>query len=91
MGSFFLYSRSYHGRNFAPRKSTPSVSIVKASGVSLGVQSLDSVGEKSGQVFVFCRLVVEFSDNVFVELVGNGAMREHCPVDGNELYDESRR
>jgi hypothetical protein len=32
--SFFLYSRSYQGRNFAPRKSTPSVSIAKASGVS---------------------------------------------------------
>src|SRR5271165_5580563 len=59
-------------------------------GPCLGVQSLDSVGEKSGQVLVFRRLVVEFSDNVFVELVGNGTMREHGPVDGDELFDEFR-
>src|SRR5271166_1809579 len=59
-------------------------------GPCLGVQSLDSVGEKSGQVLFFRRLVVEFSDNVFVELVGNGTMREHGPVDGDELFDEFR-
>ena len=56
----------------------------------LGVQSLDSGGEKSGQVLVFRRLVVEFSDNVFVELVGNGTVREHGSVDGDELFDEFR-
>jgi hypothetical protein len=32
---FSYSSRSYQGRNRAPRKSTPSVSIAKASGLSL--------------------------------------------------------
>src|SRR5260370_34261858 len=59
-------------------------------GLCLGVQSLDSVGEKSGQVLVFRRLVVEVSDNVFVELVRNGNMREHGPVDRDEMFDEFR-
>jgi hypothetical protein len=28
---------------------------------------------------------------MLVELVGNGTMREHGPVKGNELFDESTR
>jgi len=28
---------------------------------------------------------------VLVELVGNGTVGEHRPVDGNELFDESGR
>jgi len=38
--SFSLYSRSYQGRICAPRKSTPSVSIAKASGVSFQLWTL---------------------------------------------------
>jgi hypothetical protein len=37
------------------------------------------------------RLIVELSDNMLVKLVGNGTMREHCPVNGNKLFDESLR
>jgi hypothetical protein len=35
--TFFQASRSYHGRNFAPRKSTPSVSIASACGVNFNL------------------------------------------------------
>ncbi len=35
--TFFQASRSYHGRNLPPRKSTPSVSIASAWGVSFNL------------------------------------------------------
>jgi hypothetical protein len=35
-------------------------------------------------------LLVDLSDNMLVELVRNGTMREHGPVDGDELFDEFR-
>jgi len=50
--------------------------------------SLDSVGEKSKEVFVSHRLFVEFSDNVVVKLVGNSTVRKHGPVNRHELFAE---
>jgi len=42
MCRFFYPSRSYHGRNRPPRKSTPSVSIAKASGLNLSLAAWPS-------------------------------------------------
>jgi hypothetical protein len=36
-------------------------------------------------------LVVELSDNMLVKLVGNAIVREHDPIDGDELFAEFRR
>ena len=54
-------------------------------------ENLDSVGEKSQEVFVPHRLVVEFSDNVVVKLVGNSTVRKHGPVNRPKLFPEFGR
>jgi hypothetical protein len=36
------------------------------------------------------RFVVELSDNMLIKLVGNAMMREHGPVNRDELFDEPR-
>ena len=56
----------------------------------MAVQSLDSLGEKTGQILVLRRFVVELSDNMLVKLVWNAMMREHGPVNRDELFDEPR-
>jgi len=37
------------------------------------------------------RLIVELSNNMLVKLIANGTMREHGPVNGNELFDDLLR
>ena len=45
---------------------------------------------KRGQILVLRCFVVELSDHMLVKLVGNAIVREHGPIDGDELFDEFR-
>src|SRR5260370_3075133 len=59
-------------------------------GPCLAVQSLDSHGEETAQFLVLRRFFVELSNDMLVKLVGNVMVREHDPIDGDELFDEFR-
>jgi hypothetical protein len=43
---------------------------------------------KRGKCGLSAAFFVEFSDHILVVLAGNAIVRDHNPIDGNELVDE---